>query len=467
MAVPLERIRMKQTSNDSSSRPAIVWVCIVFVALSVCLAGFSIYSALISKEKTVAQHDSQSSTTSDVSQISSIYQDPKAITKLLTTQIESYIHDRDYAMSDLAIYVESGDESVTYKLNVDKTMTAASTYKLALAMLYYDQIAQGEKTEQSTLTFGAESVRDEGSNPILGSYGIGSAVPIEDAVAFTLTYSDNTAAAILYDNLGGWEEFCDLRSRYSKYPGIAESPLDNVCTAAQLMDEVRLLMNNQTKYKPIISALDGAAADSYLNDLVEEDTMIQKYGQVGGATNSVGFSKVGNPYRIVVLSNSNDNTVDPGVINKIAYNVLNQTADAKEKFWEKLELQPAGPAEEIEITEPYYPASPDTEPDTTTPYYPSAPVSPSIDDGSNDYIAPPVSTEPTNPVLPDAPSLTPDDSGTGADPGIDPGMPTPDPGTADPSPVPAEPAPMDPPELEEHFSFPPSSFPFFHTPLSS
>lgn len=442
----LERIFMKHNSNDSSSRPMIIWVCIVFVVLSVCLAGFSIYSAVTSGKKTTAQSSKQTDSASNTSAISSIYEDPAAVSKLLADQIESYIHDRDYAMSDLAVYVESGDESVTYKLNVDKTMTAASTYKLALSMLYYDQIAEGDQTEESTLTFGAESVRDEGSNPILASYGVGAAVPIQDAVAFALHDSDNTAAAILYDNLGGWEEFCSLRSRYSKYPGIAENPLDNVCTAAQLMDEVRLLMNNQNKYKPIISALDGATADAYLNALVEEDTMIQKYGQVGGATNSVGFSKIGNPYRIVVLSNSNDNTVDAGVINKIAYNVLNQTADDKEKFWEKLDLQSVGPAEQIEITEPYYPASPDTEPDTSTPYYPS------VDYGyDNSYDAP---YTPSEPSPSDTPSLTPDDSGTGGDAMIDPGIP--DPGSdvpapvPSPDPVPVDPAPIDTPELEEN-----------------
>ncbi len=91
----------------------IVWVCIVFVVLSVCLAGFSIYSAVTSGKKTTAQSSKQTDSASNTSAISSIYEDPAAVSKLLADQIESYIHDRDYAMSDLAVYVESGDESVT------------------------------------------------------------------------------------------------------------------------------------------------------------------------------------------------------------------------------------------------------------------------------------------------------------------------------------------------------------------
>ncbi len=389
---------MNLTSNDSNSRPLITWILAAFVVLALSLAGFSIYSAAAKSLNPTAQSqpETEASTIKETTVVQSVYEDPAAVNKQLTTQIESYIHDQGYDLSDLAIYIESDDETVTYKLNIDQTRAAASTYKLALAMLYYDEIADGQLTPDSTVTFDAQSLRDEGANPILSAYSVGYAVPIEDAVSSMLIHSDNTAAAILYDNLGGWEEFTTIRTKYSKYPGHSDDALENVCTAAQLMDEVRLLYHNQKKYAQIIADLDEATEDSYLNEVVANDTMIQKYGQIGGATNSVGFSKVGNPYRIVVLSNSANNTVDPGMINKIAYEVLNQTAQANEKFWETIQIESieaVTPAQSpaLEQIEPAAPATPYTPAPSYTPTYPSVNVTPPAN--SN-----PAPAEPSQPV---------------------------------------------------------------------
>ena len=434
---------MNLTSNDSNSRPLIIWILAAFVVLALSLAGFSIYSAATKglDPTAAAQPETEASMVKETIGASSIYQDPAAVNKQLTNQIELYIHDQDYDLSDLSIYIESDDESVTYKLNIDQTRAAASTYKLALAMLYYDEIADGEMKPESTVSFDAQSLRDEGANPILTTYGVGYAVPVEEAVSSMLIHSDNTAAAILYDNLGGWEEFMTMRTKYSKYPDIPEDPLDNVCTAAQLMDEVRLLYQNQKKYAPIIADLDEATEDSYLNEVVANDTMIQKYGQVGGATNSVGFSKAGNPYRIVVLSNSANNAVDPGMINKIAYEVLNQTGQANEKFWETIEI------ESIEsVTPALEPAAQQTAPadppaqsapapsytPSYTPAYPSVNVTPPA-------ISNPEPVEPSQPVQEnpalDLPAPDLEDPGTNLLPDPVPDAPAPDLGNDVPAPA--------------------------------
>lgn len=255
---------------------------------------------------------------------SSLFVDVLAVRTRLEAEMNQYLEQLGVDKEDIAIAIESGDGSVDYLWNGDQVFEAASLYKLPLAMYFCDQIETTPLKLTSTLEFTEDSLREEGWNPIGEVYGIGSQVPLQEIIESTLANSDNIAAAILYNHLGGWEEFAQIEQQYSSNAAIPSEPLDNVCTAKQVMDELRLVQNNPERYGLIISSLGQAQEDEYLNAHIPNTTMAQKYGQIEGFTNAAGFSIQGVPYRIVVLSHTNQNDQDAGRINEIVWKIFNE-----------------------------------------------------------------------------------------------------------------------------------------------
>lgn len=255
---------------------------------------------------------------------STLFPDAAAVQVRLEKEMELYLQKLGQDCSNIAIAIESGDDQVQYIYNENAVFEAASLYKIPLAMYYCDQIEATPLTLQSTLEFTEDALRLEGWNPIGEVYGIGSEVPLQEALESSLTNSDNIAAAILYNHLGGWEEFAQIQQQYSSSAAKPTEPLDNVCTVKQVMDELRLIQQNPARYGLIIQALSEAQDDEYLNERIPNGTMGQKYGQIDGFTNAAGFSKTGVPYRIVVLSNTGQCDQDAGNINEIVWHVFNE-----------------------------------------------------------------------------------------------------------------------------------------------
>ena len=253
------------------------------------------------------------------------FDDPEAINQQLKTQIDQYIAQQGYNPSDLCILVESDDKTVSYRLNEEMVIEAASIYKLPLAMLYCDQIAEGTRKLEDTLVFNAEDYKTEGQNPIANQYYFGAAIPISELIQSSLIHSDNTAAAILYHGLGGWEAFAGLLKNYSNHTPQSEDPMANLATATQYMDILNRLKGDPTRYHIITQALDTQDKTLYLNELIEP-VMFQKYGQLDTFTNVIGYSVSGQPYSIIVFSRTLSNPNDAGKINKIVWEVLNQVS---------------------------------------------------------------------------------------------------------------------------------------------
>lgn len=410
---------MKPVHNKNHMRTALSWICSAAVVLSIGVTGGFVYTALENKGllHPAANQD-------EGSLASSVFEDPQAVQSQLAAQIDAYLAAKGYDRNDLAIDIETNDGTVTYQLNTDKPFQAASIYKLPLAMLYVDMMTAGTLAQDASLPFEAQDIREEGWNPIADTYALGSQVPVTEAIHSALASSDNTAAAILYNGMGGWEAFAAARNQYSPNHPATENPLDNLCTASQIMDELRRLTGNARQYRLVIESLDDAPGDLYLNEYIEDDAMIQKYGQYEGVTNSAGFSKSGTPYRIVVLSQSSDNTIDPAIINEIAWNVLNQTPQANEKFWEL--DRPRKGYDEInevigeQIEESYNTDIDSSAADGSNPYFPaytddqtdSSQASPEVPSYTEPVYTPPVTVEPdpgdtTTPPVDQTPSAEP------------------------------------------------------------
>ncbi len=253
----------------------------------------------------------------------SIFPDVVSVRTRLEHEISQYLNQLNNK-EDIAIAIESEDGSISYIWNGEKTFEAASLYKLPLAMYFCDQVDSKNLNLASSLEYTEDSIRNEGWNPIGEAYGIGAQIPLQELLESSLANSDNIAAAILYNHLGGWEEFANVEQQYSSYAAKPQEPLDNVCSAKQVLDELRLVQDNPKRYGLIISSLSQAQNDEYLNAHIPNGTMAQKYGQVDGVTNAAGFSKIGVPYRIVVLSHTGQCDQDAGRVNEIVWRIFNE-----------------------------------------------------------------------------------------------------------------------------------------------
>lgn len=306
-------------------RKATIILAIVCIFQCLVLGGlwFMIFrhQEQLTKEKIASLTPDPNAPAIQVSQ----FENPEEINQQLQTQLDQYIAQHGYNANDLCILIESDDKTVSYRLNENMPVEAASIYKLPLCMLYCDQIAEGKRKLEDTLIFSEADYQAEGQNPIAYKYYFGVAIPISELIQSCLTHSDNTAASILYNGLGGWPAFMEMMKNYSAHTPQSEDPMANLATANQYMDILNKLKSDPTRYGIITQSLDAQDKTLYLNELIEP-AMLQKYGQLETFTNVVGYSISGQPYSIIVMSRSLSNPEDAGKINKIVWNVLNQIA---------------------------------------------------------------------------------------------------------------------------------------------
>ncbi|WP_300963860.1 serine hydrolase, partial [uncultured Dubosiella sp.] len=80
-------------------------------------------------------------------QIVQTEQDHKDITRL-REQLIQYIKENESSREDVGFYIEDLESGDSIELNGDQLYVAASTYKLPLAMVYYDHINAGEMSAE-------------------------------------------------------------------------------------------------------------------------------------------------------------------------------------------------------------------------------------------------------------------------------------------------------------------------------
>lgn len=235
----------------------------------------------------------------------------------LAKDIEAYFQENGIDHEKVAYCITDLEHNIKYSMNEKDEFIAASIYKLPLAMLYYDKVNEGEYTLDSTFTYSGYMHEDAGV--ISSDYGIGSQVPLSDLLNDLIIYSDNDAGHILYENLGGWEEYKEAMTKYTDSISENYYTMDNVTTANTMNDVVTYLYDHKEDYKGLIKNMEEAEPGEYL-DRDTQLSMPQKYGMYDSALNSVGFVECNTSYSIVVLTSLGDKGADVMAnINRIAY----------------------------------------------------------------------------------------------------------------------------------------------------
>lgn len=218
--------------------------------------------------------------------------------------VNTSMQDNGIDVSQVGIVVHDFVTDAVYAVNADSYFTAGSTYKLPLAMRYYEMIAAGEIDLSDTLYYDP-SYYEEGG-PISVNYMPGAMISVEELLHCMIVDSDNTAAHILYEHLDGWLGFKDAIACYSCTPVDETDAVyysyENMFTANYMNDVLNTLYTNKEMYTTLIDDLTTAKPDDYLNGVIGGTKMAQKYGQYEMAENALGFSTSGRPYSIVVYT---------------------------------------------------------------------------------------------------------------------------------------------------------------------
>lgn len=218
--------------------------------------------------------------------------------------ITAYLAKKDLSSDHLAIELYNFKRKEHYALNADKYFTAASTYKFPLAVIYYDLMRQGKVQKGSQFKITEAELAEED-----GAYrrsAIGSIICVEDLLNPMILHSDNTAAHVLFEELGGFQRYkemvCETISINKDPNYISEG---NKINAQILSAFAKKVYENQSDYKTLLANMQKAEPIHYLNFLpAMHNIMWQKYGSYAEALNSVGLKLDGpEQYSLVVLTN--------------------------------------------------------------------------------------------------------------------------------------------------------------------
>lgn len=226
----------------------------------------------------------------------------------LKDQIDNYLTSRNIDLTKVSWAVQdlTTDASIE-SANAKTSFTAASTYKLPLCTYYYEQIASGAINPSDTLEFTARMQEKEDAEnlnqPIHRKYQVGDQIPIDELLEAALLYSDNIAAHILYENLGGYGAFKQTVSRYST----AKQPADffmenvNVLNSDYMMDLLHHIYNTPGTFNDLKYWLQNATLYTFLNrDL--PGTYIQKVGNLNEVRNAGGIYNGSAPFSLSIYS---------------------------------------------------------------------------------------------------------------------------------------------------------------------
>lgn len=217
--------------------------------------------------------------------------------------IEDYLTTNDIDTDRIAIYFHDFKNNSIYKLNENVYFEVASLYKLPLAVMFYDMINNREIDPDSSFVY--QSYMTEEEDLSSGRYFFGESIKVKDLLHDMIFYSDNSASHILFENMGGWGEFCQ---RFENYTTIDNQFYDylytNYFTAAQLNDFLDYVYKNRERFSLLLKDMKDAEPNSYFNQNEGmEQVYHQKYGSYEGVVSSCGFYLGDNPFSLVIITN--------------------------------------------------------------------------------------------------------------------------------------------------------------------
>ena len=236
-------------------------------------------------------------------------------------RIDNYLGD-DKCRTSFIYYNLVNEETLSF--NEDLYMDAASLYKLGLSLVAYNMVDNGEITLDDLVYYSPWQY--QGGTGILQydlSFG---ALPLRTLIEYSIKYSDNIAATMIYSYIGGWSNF---KWMLFEILDIDYGDYDNITSARVELEILRYIYENRnnSNYATLIDYLKNTDFHDRLDKYLPQDIVAHKIGSNEGYTHDIGIVFTDEPYIIIMMT---DNVYDgPDKIADISkamylYNIDNQ-----------------------------------------------------------------------------------------------------------------------------------------------
>lgn len=237
----------------------------------------------------------------------------------LKKKLDDYLKENEIDAQEVGYVVIDLLSGDSIGANEDTYFYAASTYKLPLAMVWYEKINDQEAKLDEELVF-LEDTYEEGGH-IGTDYEYGSSISIQELVEAMIIESDNSAAHILYENLGGWPAFKKELKKFDPTQRIDEKYIsyDNEFTPKNMGNILKYFYSHKDEFEKLLKDLKKSKPGEFLDRNLNV-YFPQKYGSYDYSYNAAGINFNTHPYAIVIDTVLGDyGEVVIGDMNEIVY----------------------------------------------------------------------------------------------------------------------------------------------------
>lgn len=223
----------------------------------------------------------------------------ESINEIIEKHLDEY---GSYCRDNSSIYYMDliSDEIVDH--NGDKEFVGASTYKLLLNIVAYENVINGY-INLTDLVYYNDSDYEDWSyvQPVIGAcYEVG------ELLDYSIIYSDNIASNMMLRYLGG---YYNVMIEASDILNVDIYPSDNIQTSKNLATALKYLYKNKENehYQHLLEVMCETVYHDRLDKYIPTELVAHKIGQYDGYIHDAGIILTSNPYILVVMT---DNLLD-------------------------------------------------------------------------------------------------------------------------------------------------------------
>lgn len=189
------------------------------------------------------------------------------------------------------------------KINENKVFTAASTYKVGMDVIAYEEVKRGNLSTNTKIQY--IPGRDyEGGSGILQNQmdtTLNSPIELEKLIELSITHSDNIASKMIFRTLGGISK---VRERVNDMVGLTCETKVNVTTPEIQYRLLKHIYENKDdeNYANLIEYMKNTVFHDRIDKYLPYEIVAHKIGNYGAAVNDIGIVFTDKPYILVTYS---------------------------------------------------------------------------------------------------------------------------------------------------------------------
>ncbi len=327
---------MKTSYKKSQIKKSILTIAFIITSISILFSKFNIFP--LASQQTLAKQETKENmieentiddtdtileetslnTATDIAVEIKPTEDENIKNLVQKIQEENHLNDKNFAF-----FYYNIDKQDYYFYNENTYFTAASTIKVPICMYHYDEINDGNLTQNDKFLYTSDCY-EKGNGTTSVTYSVGQAVPVDFLIKQSIVNSDNTATNILIKNLGSTKYRKDI-AKYTTKELSSNFYKDNITSATYSYDVLNYLYEHRNDYSELIEYMKQSSMGQYLKKYITSYEVAHKYGSIDGYVHDYGIVFGENTYFIGVFTKNVPNADE--LIANISLKVLNCTLE--------------------------------------------------------------------------------------------------------------------------------------------